>query len=49
MNIQINITPQCEIEKKYIVNWFFSTLKIDNIDIKVHNSDSYEIIIEKKN
>ena len=48
MNIQINITPQCEIEKKYIVNWFFSTLKIDNIDIKVHNSDSYEIIIEKK-
>ena len=48
MNVQINITPNCQIEKKYIVNWFFSILKIDNIDIKVHNSDCYEIIIENK-
>lgn len=48
MNVKINITPNCQIEKKYIVNWFFSILKIDNIDIKVHNSDCYEIIIENK-
>ena len=48
MNIIIKITPYFEVEKKYIINWFFSTLKIKNVDIKVHNSNKYEILINNK-